>query len=121
MSPLGPAGAPTRQLFLAATGQNRGKTTTSLGLLDGFRRRGFRNRNFDTSPRWQFAVRVRFDRVVDLGVDEDAGERRMAPVVGIERRFAHQPVDAGLGTQMAVSVLAGDFQRGAFDAGHFSG
>jgi len=30
-----------RQLFLAATGQNRGKTTASLGLLDGFRRRGF--------------------------------------------------------------------------------
>jgi BioD-like phosphotransacetylase family protein len=31
-----------RQLYLAATGQNRGKTTTALGLLDGFRRRGYR-------------------------------------------------------------------------------
>ena len=31
-----------RQLYLAATGQNRGKTTTSLGLLDGFLRRGLR-------------------------------------------------------------------------------
>ena len=31
-----------RQLYLAATGQNRGKTTTSLGLIDGFRRRGLR-------------------------------------------------------------------------------
>ncbi|HEY4753821.1 MAG TPA: AAA family ATPase, partial [Candidatus Limnocylindrales bacterium] len=31
-----------RQLYLAATGQNRGKTTASLGLLDGFRRRGLR-------------------------------------------------------------------------------
>ena len=30
-----------RQLFLAATGQNRGKTTAALGLLDGFRRRGY--------------------------------------------------------------------------------
>ena len=29
-----------RQLYLAATGQNRGKTTASLGLLDGFLRRG---------------------------------------------------------------------------------
>lgn len=29
-----------RHLYLAATGQNRGKTTASLGLLDGFRRRG---------------------------------------------------------------------------------
>jgi BioD-like phosphotransacetylase family protein len=31
-----------RQLYLAATGQNRGKTTACLGLLDGFRRRGYR-------------------------------------------------------------------------------
>ncbi|MEO5918737.1 MAG: AAA family ATPase [Candidatus Limnocylindrales bacterium] len=30
------------QLYLAATGQNRGKTTTSLGLLDGFISRGLR-------------------------------------------------------------------------------
>jgi BioD-like phosphotransacetylase family protein len=29
-----------RQLYLAATGQNRGKTTAALGLLDGFIRRG---------------------------------------------------------------------------------
>jgi len=29
-----------RQLYLAATGQNRGKTTVSLGLVDGFQRRG---------------------------------------------------------------------------------
>ena len=31
-----------RQLYLAATGQNRGKTTTSLGLLNGFLSRGLR-------------------------------------------------------------------------------
>jgi BioD-like phosphotransacetylase family protein len=31
-----------RQLYLAATGQNRGKTTAALGLLDGFRRSGLR-------------------------------------------------------------------------------
>jgi len=31
-----------RHLYLAATGQNRGKTTTSLGLIDGFVRRGLR-------------------------------------------------------------------------------
>ncbi len=29
-----------RHVYLAATGQNRGKTTVSLGLLDGFGRRG---------------------------------------------------------------------------------
>jgi BioD-like phosphotransacetylase family protein len=31
-----------RHLYLAATGQNRGKTTTALGLLDGFLGRGLR-------------------------------------------------------------------------------
>jgi BioD-like phosphotransacetylase family protein len=31
-----------RQLYLAATGQNRGKTTASLGLFDGFERAGLR-------------------------------------------------------------------------------
>jgi hypothetical protein len=30
----------TRRIFLAATGQNRGKTTTSLGLIAAFRRKG---------------------------------------------------------------------------------
>jgi BioD-like phosphotransacetylase family protein len=29
-----------RHVYLAATGQNRGKTTISLGVLDGFRKRG---------------------------------------------------------------------------------
>ncbi|MEO8571124.1 MAG: AAA family ATPase [Chloroflexota bacterium] len=29
-----------RHVYLAATGQNRGKTTVSLGVLDGFQRRG---------------------------------------------------------------------------------
>ena len=29
-----------KHVYLAATGQNRGKTTVSLGVLDGFRRRG---------------------------------------------------------------------------------
>ena len=37
-----PAGAPARRLFLAATGQNRGKTTTSLGLMAAIRERGLR-------------------------------------------------------------------------------
>ena len=31
-----------RHLYLAATGQNRGKTTVALGLVDGFLRRGLR-------------------------------------------------------------------------------
>jgi BioD-like phosphotransacetylase family protein len=31
---------PMKHLYLAATGQNRGKTTVSLGVMDGFQRRG---------------------------------------------------------------------------------
>ena len=31
-----------RQLYLAATGQNRGKTTAALGLFDGFQRAGLK-------------------------------------------------------------------------------
>ncbi len=54
-----------RHLFLAATGQNRGKTTTSLGLIDGFCRRGYHT-GF-TKPVGQRAV------VVDgRPTDEDA-------------------------------------------------
>src|SRR4029450_10420865 len=33
---------PAKRVFLAATGQNRGKTTTSLGLLAAIRERGLR-------------------------------------------------------------------------------
>src|SRR5687767_4492723 len=34
--------ASARRVFLAATGQNRGKTTTSLGLIAAIRERGLR-------------------------------------------------------------------------------
>ena len=36
------AGQPAKRVFLAATGQNRGKTTTSLGLIAAIRERGLR-------------------------------------------------------------------------------
>jgi BioD-like phosphotransacetylase family protein len=54
-----------RQLFLAATGQNRGKTTAALGLLDGFRRRGYHT-GF-TKP-----VGQRTTLVDGVPIDEDA-------------------------------------------------
>jgi hypothetical protein len=54
-----------RHLYLAATGQNRGKTTTALGLLDGFIGRGLRT---------GFMKPVGQRTVIDGGVpaDEDA-------------------------------------------------
>src|SRR4051812_2107860 len=54
-----------RQLYLAATGQNRGKTTASLGLFDGFQRAGLRT---------AFMKPVGQRTVIDHGqpADEDA-------------------------------------------------
>jgi uncharacterized protein len=54
-----------RQLYLAATGQNRGKTTASLGLFDGFQRSGLRT---------AFMKPVGQRTVIDHGMpaDEDA-------------------------------------------------
>lgn len=54
-----------RHVYLAATGQNRGKTTVSLGVLDGFRRRGLST---------GFCKPVGQRTVIDAGVpaDEDA-------------------------------------------------
>ncbi|MFL5722950.1 MAG: AAA family ATPase [Chloroflexota bacterium] len=54
-----------KQLYLAATGQNRGKTTASLGLFDGFQRAGLRT---------AFMKPVGQRTVIDHGqpADEDA-------------------------------------------------
>ena len=51
------------------------------------------------------------------GIDEDAGERGVAAGVGVEGRLAHEPVDAGLGAQHAVGVVAADLDGRALDAG----
>jgi len=54
-----------RQIYLAATGQNRGKTTAALGLFDGFQRAGLRT---------AFMKPVGQRTVIDHGqpADEDA-------------------------------------------------
>ena len=65
-------------------------------------------------------VDLDLDRIVHFGIDEDAGKRGVAPRVRIVGRFAHQAVDAGLGAQVAVGVLAGELERGGLDAGHLA-
>ena len=63
--------------------------------------------------------------VVDLDVadvlddrrDLDAGERRLAAVGGVERRQPHEPVDALLGAEEPVGVLARGAERRRLDAG----
>lgn len=54
-----------RHVYLAATGQNRGKTTVSLGVLDGFRRRGL-------SAAFIKPVGQRTVEVDGIPADEDA-------------------------------------------------
>ena len=60
------------------------------------------------------------DRLVDLGIHEDAGKRRMPPRVGIERALADQAVHAGLRAQVAVRVITRHLDAGALDAGDFA-
>jgi hypothetical protein len=73
------------------------------------------------SVRTSAGVDLDLDRVVDLGIDEQAREAGMAAAGGIERALAHQPVHAGLGAQEAERVLALDLDRRAADAGDVAG
>jgi hypothetical protein len=67
-----------RHLYLAATGQNRGKTTASLGLLDGFRRRGLH-------AGFMKPVGQRTLYVDGVPADEDAA--LMRTIFGLPERF----------------------------------
>ena len=62
-------------------------------------------------------VNLDVDVVRQLGPDVDRGERRVPARRLIERRNPHQPVDAGLGREQAVRVVADDRERHALDAG----
>ena len=59
-------------------------------------------------------------RVVHFGIDEHAGEGRVAARIGIEWRLAYQAMHAGLGAQRAVRIVAAHLERRAGDAGDFA-
>ena len=61
------------------------------------------------------------DVVRQLRPDEDGRERGVPARRLIERRDAHEPVDAGLGQHQAVRVVADDRHRRALDAGFVAG
>ena len=79
-----------RQIYLAATGQNRGKTTAALGLLEGFLRRGLttgflkpvgqRTVIEDGESADEDAVLVRevFDEVAEVQIPSEVHERLVA-------------------------------------------
>jgi phosphate acetyltransferase len=68
-----------RQLYLAATGQNRGKTTASLGLLDGFLRRGLHT---------GFTKPVGQRTVMENGAPADEDAVLMKAVFGLAEPFS---------------------------------
>jgi BioD-like phosphotransacetylase family protein len=68
-----------KQLYLAATGQNRGKTTAALGLLDGFLRRGLKT---------GFMKPVGQRTVIDHGEPADEDAVLMHEVFGLSEPYA---------------------------------
>ncbi|HUQ44593.1 MAG TPA: AAA family ATPase [Candidatus Limnocylindria bacterium] len=68
-----------RQLYLAATGQNRGKTTASLGLFDGFVRRGLKA---------GFMKPVGQRTVIDQGEPADEDAVLMRATFGLEEPYS---------------------------------
>jgi uncharacterized protein len=68
-----------RQLYLAATGQNRGKTTAALGLLDGFVRSGLHT---------GFLKPVGQRTVIEDGVPADEDAVLMKSVYGLPEPYA---------------------------------
>ena len=62
-----------------------------------------------------------FDIVVHFRIDENRGERSMAPRIGVEGRYAHEPVNTRLGFQIAIGVVAFHQEGHAFNARLFAG
>ena len=62
-------------------------------------------------------VELDLDVVVGLGQDLDQGERRLAPILRVERADPDEAMDAALGTQPAVGPPAVDRDGHALEAG----
>ena len=87
-----------RQLYLAATGQNRGKTTAALGLFNGFVRRGLRT---------GFMKPVGQRTVIENGEPADEDAVLMKSVFGLPEAYsAMSPVHIPRGFTKA--YIAGD-------------
>ena len=98
-----------RHVYLAATGQNRGKTTVSLGVLDGFQRRGLstgflkpvgqRTIIEDGVPADEDAVLMK----QVFGLPEPLGQ--MSPV-HIPRGFTQAYIEGGVVEDLPARILA---------------
>src|SRR5450759_5434931 len=86
-----------RQVYLAATGQNRGKTTTSIGLLDGFLRRGLDTR---------FMKPVGQRTIIEDGVPADEDAVLVRNVFGLtDPMTVMSPVHIPRGFTKALSLI----------------
>jgi len=61
------------------------------------------------------------DPVVEIGERRHRREAGVAPMLGVERRHADQPMDAGLDPEPAVSVIPPDLEGRALDPGLVAG
>mgnify|MGYP003335906498 FL=1 len=103
----GAAGA--RQIFLAATGQNRGKTTASLGLFAAFRSRGL-------DAGFMKPVGQRWITIDDTPADEDAALMRGAfgladavallSPVQIPRGFTRKVIEGQVVEDLGAKIVA---------------
>ena len=91
-----------------------GEPDRRVGLVDVLAAGALRPERVDAD-----VVPVEFDLdvVTDLRQDLDEGERRLPPLLGIERADSDQPVDATLGTQPAVRRPPVDLDGGALEPG----
>jgi hypothetical protein len=61
------------------------------------------------------------DGLIDHGKDEHRGERGVSPLRRVIRRDADEPMNAALGLEVSVGVIAGDLDDRVLDAGFSPG
>jgi BioD-like phosphotransacetylase family protein len=109
----GAAGA--RQLFLAATGQNRGKTTTSLGLFAAFRAQGL-NTGFmkPVGQRWITIDNTPADEDAALmrGVFDLADAIALLSPVQIPRGFTRKVIEGQVVEDLSAKIIAAQLELG---------
>ena len=75
-------------------GRQVGDSNRRFGLVDMLAAGARRTKDIDAQVG---RIDVDLDRVVDFRIGVERGKRGLAQVAGAEGRFAHQPVNAGLG------------------------
>ena len=91
-----------------------GQPDRRIGLVDVLAAGALRAEGVDPDL---VPVELDLDVVLGLREDLDQGERRLAPVLRVERADPHEPMDAALGAQPAVRAPAVDRDGHALEAG----